>query len=204
MVELCGGAVMASALERPTSSRLYYAILAILDSIFSAGVAAPAVVGYWRGTWHLSDIYIYHGNPVYSSLTSIAIGFTGLFTFNLLQNFLDDYLHPDKHRLCYYFGSRLYTYVFGFCCVNAWRGAWQALDLFTEMSSSTVFATTSVSLLALAIMRAIRNIAAPPFSLSLDSCAGYFEVPTMFRANVSTDDDGNRDFHFYGFGHLRV
>ena len=185
MVELCAGAGMASALEIPTSSRLYYAILAVLDTIFSAGVAAPAVVGYWRGTWHLSDIYIYNGDPVYSSMTSVAIGFVGLFTFNLLQKVLDDYLHPDKHRLSYYFGSRLYTYVFGFCCVNAWRGAWQALDLFTEMSSSTVFATTSVSLLALAIMRAIRNIAAPPFSISLDSCSGYFEVPTMFRVNVS-------------------
>ncbi|XP_051155003.1 uncharacterized protein LOC127277730 [Leptopilina boulardi] len=187
MVELCGGAGMASALDRSSSSRVYYAILAILDSIFSAGVATPAVVGYWRGTWHLSHQYIYGNDIVSSALTSIAIGFIGLFIFNLLQNFLDHFLHPDKHRLCYYFGSRLYTYLFGFCCVNAWRGPWQALDLFTDMSASTVFATTSVSILALAIMRAIRNIAAPPFSLSLDSCVGYFEVPTMFRANNSRD-----------------
>lgn len=189
MVELrAGGAGMAAVgLDSgPTSSRFHYTILTILDAVFSATVAAPAVVGYWRGTWGLSDIYIYPGDRVLSYISSVLIGFTGLFIFNLIQHLLDEFLHPDKHRLVYYIGSRIYTSVFGFCCVNAWRGAWQALDLYTEQTTSTVFATTAVSLLALAIMRTIRNISAPPFSLSLDSPAGYFEVPTMFRVNVST------------------
>lgn len=185
MVELRGGTGMTSGLSGRSSSRFHYTILTILDTVFSATVAAPAVVGYWRGTWGLSDVYVYPEDPVLSSLTSIVIGFIGLFAFNVSQNVLNELLHPDKHRLSYYIGSRLYTAVFGFCCVNAWRGAWQALDLYTEHTASTVFATTAVSLLALAIMRAIRNISAPPFSLCLDSCPGYFEVQTMFRVNVS-------------------
>lgn len=187
MVELRAGAGMAAVgLDaRPASSRFHYTILTILDAVFSATVAAPAVVGYWRGTWGLSDIYVYPEDQVLSYMTSVIIGFTGLFTFNLVQNLLTEMLNPDKHRLSYYVGSRIYTYIFGFCCANAWRGAWQALDLYTEQTSSTVFATTAVSLLALAIMRTIRNISAPPFSLSLDSPVGYFEVPTMFRVNVS-------------------
>lgn len=185
MVELRGGTGMTSGLSGRSSSRLHYTILTILDTVFSATVAAPAVVGYWRGTWGLSDVYVYPEDRVFSSLTSIVIGFIGLYAFNVSQNVLNELLHPDKHRLSYYVGSRLYTAVFGFCCVNAWRGAWQALDLYTEHTASTVFATTIVSLLALAIMRAVRNISAPPFSLCLDSCPGYFEVQTMFRVNVS-------------------
>ena len=169
------------------ASRLHYTVLTILDAVFSVTIAGPMVVGYWRGTWGLSGIYIYPDNAELSSLTSIIIGFCGLFTFNLAQHVLDECLHPDKHRLLFYVGSRLYTAIFGFCCVNAWRGAWQALDLYTEHNFSTVFTTTCVSLLALAIMRTLRNISAPPFAISLDTFAGYFEVPTLFRVNVSAD-----------------
>lgn len=165
----------------------YYAVLTLLDTIFSATVAAPAVVGYWRGTWGLSDAYVYPHDKRASSLASVGIGFAGLFFFSLVQHFLDDRLQPGKHRLCYYVGSRLYTAVFGVCCVNAWRGAWHALDYYTDPSASTVCATTVVSVLALAIMRALRNISAPPFAVTLDSFPGYFQVPTMFRVNKTRD-----------------
>ncbi|XP_014472938.1 PREDICTED: uncharacterized protein LOC106743524 isoform X2 [Dinoponera quadriceps] len=188
MVELRAGAMTSAGMSTTKSSnRLHYAILTILDTVFSALVAAPAVVGYWRGTWGLSDLYVYPDEPTFSSFTSVALGFAGLFAFSVLQHGLDDALHPDKHRLSYYLGSRLYTCVFGFCCVNAWRGAWKVLDMYTELTVGTVFATTAVSLLALGIMRAIRNISAPPFSLCLDSCPGYFEVQTMFRVNNTRD-----------------
>ncbi|XP_001601769.3 uncharacterized protein LOC100117572 [Nasonia vitripennis] len=189
MVELhaaAGGRLEAHG-DVPGSSRLHYTILTVLDLVFSATIAGPAVVGYWRGTWGLSGIYVYPKNLDLSSLASILIGFCGLFSFNLGQHVLDECLQPDKHRLLYYLGSRLYTFVFGICCVNAWRGAWQALDLYTEHTFQTVFTTTCVSLLALACMRCLRNIAAPPFAISLDTYAGYFEVPTLFRVNNTRD-----------------
>lgn len=197
MVELRGGMTAAScgypgaypgtATDRSSAKqRLHRSLLTVLDTMFSALLAAPAVVGYWRGTWGLSDAYIYPGRPVYSSVTSIIVGFAGLFAFNALQHSLDELLHPDKHRLLYYAGSRLYTAVFGFCCVSAWRGAWQALDVYTEHTPTTVFATIAVSLLALLMMRAIRNISAPPLSLGLDTFPGYFDVQTMFRVDVSS------------------
>ncbi|KAL0113482.1 hypothetical protein PUN28_012559 [Cardiocondyla obscurior] len=188
MVELrATGARMTGSLDGKSSNRLHYAILTILDTIFSALVAAPAVVGYWRGTWELSDFYVYPNEPVFSSFASITIGFTGLFAFSVVQHGLDDILHPDKHRLSYYLGSRFYTSLFGFCCVNAWRGAWKALDIYTDLTPGTVSATTVISLLALGILRAVRNVSAPPFSLVLDSCPGYFEVQTMFRVNNTRD-----------------
>lgn len=183
MVRLRGS--MAVTLDSPSSSRIHYAILTILDTVFSAVVAAPAVVGYWRGTWGLSEAYVYRDDPKSSALVAMCFGFTGLFGFNLAQHYFNELLHPDKHRLSYYLGSRLYTALFGLCCVNAWRGAWIVLDQYTEGTAITVSLTTSISLLALAIMKTVRNVAAPPFSLSLDSCPGYFEVQTMFRVNVS-------------------
>ncbi|XP_057335155.1 uncharacterized protein LOC130673960 [Microplitis mediator] len=179
--------------HRPVTQRynLHYSVLTILDAIFSAFVAAPAVVGYWRGTWSLSDTYIYPEDPFWSNATSMILGYGGLFFFNVIQHFLNDFLHPDKHRLLYYFGSRIYTAIFGFCCVNAWRGGWHVLHLYTEQNPNTVIATTAVALIALGLMKGIRNISAPPFSLSLDSHPGYFEVPTMFRI------DNTRDWTLY-------
>jgi hypothetical protein len=45
--------------------------------------------------------------------------------------------------------------------------------------------TTTASVIALAAMRTLRNISAPPFSITADYCDGYFQVPTMFRVSVS-------------------
>ncbi|XP_046609675.1 uncharacterized protein LOC124300069 isoform X2 [Neodiprion virginianus] len=186
MVELRGASV-TGALDNPSSRSVHYTILAVLDTVFSGCVAAPMVVGYWRGTWGLSDFYIYPEDEILSCIASIVIGFSGLFIFSVSQNFLDELFHPDKHRLSYYIGSRLYTAVFGFCCVNVWRGAWQALDATTGLMPSTVLATTGIALIALALLRVIRNIAAPPFTISVDSCPGYFDVPTMFRVENTRD-----------------
>ncbi|CAG5083358.1 Protein of unknown function [Cotesia congregata] len=139
MVELRTTGVTSSVTrDRPaTRYNVHYTVLTILDAIFSAFVAAPAVVGYWRGTWSLSDFYIYPEDPFWSNATSIIVGYGGLFFFNVIQHFLNDFLHPDKHRLLYYFGSRIYTAIFGFCCVNAWRGGWHVLHLYTEQNPNT-------------------------------------------------------------------
>lgn len=188
MVELRGASV-TGALENRSSKSVHYTVLTVLDSVFSACVAAPAVVGYWRGTWGLSDVHIFPNDDVLSCVTSMAIGFSGLFVFSVTQNFLTDYFHPDKHRLCYYLGSRLYTYLFGFCCVNVWRGAWQALDVTTGITPLMVLTTTGVALIALILLRTLRNISAPPFALTVDSSPGYFDVPTMFRVDVSLCND---------------
>ncbi|KAJ8674234.1 hypothetical protein QAD02_005496 [Eretmocerus hayati] len=165
----------------------YRALLTLLDALFSALLAGPAVVGYWRGTWNLSTHYIYPSDPGSSSLAGIIFGLSGLFIFNLGQRSIDKLLDPDRHRLFFYLGSRLYTALFGLCCVNAWRGTWQALDLYTEASFGTVFPTTCCSVLALAVMRTLRNISAPPFALSLDHFQGYFHVPTLFRVDNTKD-----------------
>lgn len=59
------------------------------------------------------------------------------------------------------------------------------LDLYTETELTSVSATTAVGLVALAAMRTLRNVGAPPFAVTVDSVEGYFDVVTMFRITVS-------------------
>ncbi|XP_058803197.1 uncharacterized protein LOC131671072 isoform X2 [Phymastichus coffea] len=162
------------------AARLQYGALGLLDAAFSAAVVGPAVVGYWRGTWALSGLYIQPAqDPRLGCLAAVLLGFCGLLGFSLGQRRLARLLRPGPgpaRRALALGGSRAYTYVFGFCCVNAWRGAWQALDLYTEHSLLPVAGTTGLSLLALGLMRTLRNISAPPFAISLDGFANYFEA----------------------------
>lgn len=166
------------------TSPSHYALLTVLDTLFSGLVVAPAIVGYWRSTWRLTSIYLYPDNPVKSATYSLAIGIFGHLIFGILQDLFGKSFHPDKHRLTFYSVSRVYTAIYAFTCVNSWRGAWELLDKFTDPDMNTVLATTLVSVVSLAAMRALRNVSATPFGIVMDSARGYFEVPTMFKTTV--------------------
>ncbi|KAJ3622343.1 hypothetical protein MTP99_002858 [Tenebrio molitor] len=163
----------------------YYALLSFLDAIFSSIIIAPLVVGYWRGVWELMAIYVYPEDVLLSSCISTAIGIVGHLIFTLSQHTFERYLHPDRSRILYYVMSRVYTVCFAFVCVNGWRGPWQLLDMFTKNELLTVVAPTIVGIVALAAMRALRNVSATPFAVATDSVKGYFEVLTMFRVAMS-------------------
>lgn len=161
----------------------HYALLSVLDTVFSALVVAPAVVAYWRSTWNITALYIYPSYPVRSAVASLAIGTAGHLVFGIVQNELTGMFHPDRYRIIYYVASRLYTVCYAFICVNSWRGAWELLDSYTEGEPSTVLATTLVSVGCLAAMRCLRNVSAAPCAISMDHVQGYFEVPTMFKTS---------------------
>ncbi|XP_052131452.1 uncharacterized protein LOC127751644 [Frankliniella occidentalis] len=140
------------------SSRGHYVLLQALDMLVSMFVMTPAVVSYWRGTWALMDYYVFPDQPNLSNLLSMLIGAVCHIIFTMVQHPLERHLHPDKHRLMYYVLSRIYTAIFSFACVNSFRGVWKALDQHTGLNPATVAALTSVSVVALACMRALRNI----------------------------------------------
>lgn len=97
----------------------FYAIfLQLLDVSYVTFVLATIVVTYWRGTWNLVTIYLYPDNPTCSAVASLLIGINGHLIFTGFQAFFQSTFDPDKHRLLYYVGSRAYTYVYGFVCVN--------------------------------------------------------------------------------------
>jgi hypothetical protein len=166
-------------------SRRHYMLLSVLDTVLSALVVSPAVIGYWRGTWMIMDRYVFPNQHTYSSWVSVAIGYLGHILFTLLQMPITKRIHPDHHWLSYYIVSRLYTAIFGFVCVNSWRGVWRLLEYYTGHHIEPLLGTTVASIVALAALRTLRNISSPPFSITTDCCDGYFRVPTMFRVSVS-------------------
>lgn len=176
---------LADALDG--DSRTHRSLLTVLDISFSCGIVAPAVVSYWRGTWNLAGLYICPEHEFLSSFISVIIGLVGHVTLTISQNFLKRNLNPDKSRLLFYVGSRLYTYIFGAVSVNAWRGSWLMLEQLVKISGGGA-AVTAVSLVALAALRCFRNITATPFALITDKVPQYFDVPTMFRVPVKTSN----------------
>jgi len=105
--------------------------------------------------------------------------------FTLGQGTLRKTFNPDQHRLTFYCGSRLYTSIFGIVCVNCWRGGWQLIDRFAYGDVTTLLWITVPSIIALLLLKALRNITATPFVVATDHSREYFDVPTMFKKSVS-------------------
>jgi hypothetical protein len=102
--------------------------------------------------------------------------------FSFAQAPLERWIAPARcGRFLWILTSRLSTTVFSFACVNGWRGVWQTLEHYTGSDLNALLVTTSAAMLALAVMRTLRNIAAPPFAIVIDTHQGYFSFPTMFK-----------------------
>ena len=88
-------------------------VLASFDVLISMCVVAPLVVGYWRGTWDLLNMYLYPGPSSPTSLScwlSVIIGFATLLVATWFQQELHDYI--IKQNCCVFFMlSRLYTVI---------------------------------------------------------------------------------------------
>ncbi|MBU2576832.1 MAG: hypothetical protein KKF50_03860 [Nanoarchaeota archaeon] len=37
-------------------------------------IASIAIVGFWRGVWHLMDIFVFPNNYIWSAITTILAG----------------------------------------------------------------------------------------------------------------------------------
>lgn len=159
-------------------------VLELLDSFFSSFVVAPLVISYWRGTWNLSDTYLMKHNKIHSSVASLVIGIVGHLVFTIWQGSLRNHFDPNRHRLTFYCGSRLYTSIFGIVCVNCWRGGWQLIDHYTARNMTTILSVTIVAIIAMMALKTIRNVGATPFVVVTDHSAEYFDVPTMYKKSV--------------------
>lgn len=163
------------------SSSAAAAALMVVDVALSTAVITPAVVTYWRITWILMDIYLLPERPAWSAAASVTVGFLGMFAFTLVQHRLKSYLRPRKHTAMYYVISRSYTAAFAYSCVNSWRGVWDAMDMVTGTATPAVAASLAAGICAMAFMRTLRTVVAPPIVVLTDNYDGYFEVPTLFR-----------------------
>lgn len=159
-------------------------VLEIIDSLFSSFVVAPLVVSYWRGTWNLTDTYLFPGKKIQSSVASLIIGIVGHLVFTIWQGTFRGHFDPDRRRLTFYCSSRLYTFIYGIICVNCWRGGWQLVDHYTARNMTTILSVTIFAIISLTALRALRNVTATPFVVVTDHSREYFDVPTMYKKSV--------------------
>lgn len=159
-------------------------LLCSLDSCISLLIVSPLVVGYWRGSWQLMDIFLFPENPPLSVCSSLMIGIVAHLIFCLGQHQLKSSLDIKRNLLLHIIGSRVYTVIFSLTCVNHWRGVWQLWDLYTGTSWQSGTVSTVLGLSLLVITRGLRNILAPPFVIVPDEPREYFKVPTLFNAQV--------------------
>lgn len=81
--------------------------------------------------------------------------------------------------------SRIYTAVYGFICVNGWRGPWAIFDIYGGTPHvPTLIGITVVGSVVLVFCKGLRNISSTPFGVSTDHSKGYFVAPTMFKSSV--------------------
>lgn len=165
-------------------NRPYKRYLTFLDYLVSSLIVAPLVVGYWKSTWQLVTIYIYPNSYLYTGIVSSVIGLGGQLCFTHFQETFRRNFHPSKNRVTYYVFSRFYTYVYGFVCVNNWRGIWFLHWHYIFPNEANIKWVTMVALLLIVVLRGSRNIMASPFALQVDQPRDYFAVRTMFQKVV--------------------
>lgn len=167
------------------------------DSIISVFIVAPLIVGCWRGTWLLLDIYI-HLFPVWETLT---FSLTIITSMLMIRYVLDDLTKESKKNIKTSIISkilrRIYIYFFFWLCIMQWRGIWVIWDTFFEIvyteDGRTVADTdfllpgiiTALAATTLFMLRSFRNVLATPFVIILDRGDVSYNFPTRFKLSVS-------------------
>lgn len=168
-----------------TRNTLHDAFLVLLDILFASVIAAPVVIAHWRGAWNLMQ-YIFQDDPLASAVATTFLGFIGHFFFFYCSEWLNRTFHPDKNRLTFMCVSRIYTLVYGFICISAWRGPWVLMDMYwTPSHIPTLTAVTVIGTILLVFCKGLRNVSSTPFGVSTDHSKDYFVTPTMFKSSVS-------------------
>ena len=175
------------------NGKWYKFSLVVLDIIFSCLIIAPAVIGYWRGSWCLSDVYIFPNDFKVNLIVSGLIGFIVQILLTLSQDYLQKNINPKKlNIIIYYLISRVYTYLYGLACINMWRAVWKALDFYCGTQFLQVLVPTTISFVAISCMKSIKTLSSTPFTIALDSYDNFFQIPTMFKVTVSSTQKKNK------------
>jgi hypothetical protein len=106
-----------------------------LDQLFAVVVVGPLVVGFWRGTWLLLDLYLTPDDPKLSNWITLVVGNAGLFVLAVLQEPLKA-LRPHN-KVLQVLLLRFYIYAASVFSVCQWRGVWVLLDLYHGMTAAS-------------------------------------------------------------------
>ncbi|XP_022918482.1 uncharacterized protein [Onthophagus taurus] len=163
-------------------------IVKTIDTLISITIIAPLVVGFWRGTWEILEIY-WHLFPWAQSFVLAAVLHICLL---LIRQFIQDFVDRDrvaiKKHFRYIVLRRIHAYFYALICVMQWRGVWHFFDFLTEDKHHKICLSAFIlmsSVFCLGLLRSVRNTIAPPFVLVLDSSDASFNFPTRYRITMA-------------------
>ncbi|ELU16529.1 hypothetical protein CAPTEDRAFT_148107 [Capitella teleta] len=162
------------------SSKRRWLFLAI-DQLFAILVIAPLVIGFWRGTWSLLDIYITPEDPWRSHWITIGVGNCGLFLLAVFQDPLQRLHTNSKWKVVKMVMPRVYVYVGSLLSVCQWRGLWGGLDVFSGMTSSSYLHYGIAGQVFLWLFRSSKNIAGSPTQICVDTADDLYVCTSRFK-----------------------
>ncbi|XP_026669135.1 uncharacterized protein LOC113464295 [Ceratina calcarata] len=153
-----------------------------IDTFLSLFIIAPVSIAFWHSTW----TYINDYTNMFHGLIAFIFGILIHTCFALAK----DSLHVratnamrKKSLLSKIFckiAQISYTYVFSLACNTHWWGGFIIYDYFFSDIWIIVAATVTIMTI-LIILRAIRNLLAVPFIITVDKLAYAFRFPTRYR-----------------------
>ncbi|GAV01965.1 hypothetical protein RvY_12588-2 [Ramazzottius varieornatus] len=155
----------------------------ILDGLMNILVLAPLVVTYWRGTFHVLDIYLLPDPAlrVASHWLSIAVAVVGLLIFGYLQDWMRQRVNATKSPISEIMLKRIYCYFFGLMCVNHWRGVWGLWDIYTGYTLASGLYSFGSGVAILLMTRGFCNTLSPPLIAACDLNDDFFQITTRFQ-----------------------
>ncbi|XP_024936877.1 uncharacterized protein LOC107263734 isoform X1 [Cephus cinctus] len=160
--------------------------LSLIDTLISVVIVGPFVIGHWRGIWTLMDCY----SEMFPGVLCFVIG-TAL---HVLYAILKFHLHGvfakniQKGGITARLGARIirmfYIYIFSVTCNTQWRGGWIVFNDYLGSHVWIVVSFTSTFLIALIVLRCVRNLLAPPFIVVIDKPNYVFRFPTRYNRNT--------------------
>lgn len=165
-------------------------LLEAFDKLFSLVILPPFIIGYWRGTYNLLDIFLYKNNHEIRSWIFIIIGIIGNFFLTFYQRQIKLFLNPEINQIRYLIGSRIYTIISSIICINGFRSVWLLIEIYiTSNIKEMMIILIFVVLILLGAFKGIRNILDTPYYLVRDCYEHFFDIPTRFKMSVKKSEN---------------
>lgn len=138
--------------------------LSLADAVFTVTIVLWGVVGTWRGCFIIFQSF---DKPY-------AIFWIGCFC-EVIFVYGRTFLCPKA-----FIGRITYIYLFMLCIVAHWAAIW---TIFDQIIGNELLPNLCAVLVGFVLMliKALRNILAPPYVGTVDSSAGAYMFPTFFR-----------------------
>ncbi|XP_055600468.1 uncharacterized protein LOC129749513 isoform X2 [Uranotaenia lowii] len=160
------------------------------DTLVSLFVISPLVVSHWRGTWDYMDQKKEYFPPWQCFLSGSLLHTFFALLRGPLQAVFSVPSNGEKSRwktVRRFVVFKVYTYVFSISCIMHWRGGWNVMEMYLDYDLTPALVISGICLVPLLLMRAARNLLAPPFIIVTDHKEFVFNFPTRFRIEGSKE-----------------